>query len=310
MKLIVLLMLTALVPQIKTDESLVLDNNQFLIYNKVYHKARLAQFSTTSDREIGTFEHGLHPDQLWTLEPHPSKKGCYYMVNEKYTQHRITNYKHQLIIYDGPHYSDQLFKFVPSGKNDGFYYIYSCRYENDRLAKLGFGDKEVGFYSGAKSPEQLWRLVPRFKANFFTDQVFHFDNRQASNPITREVTVTTGMKRSTTTTIRNQSTFKYSIEASMSTAFNLFDFGVTATTEFSAELESTFADTNEQTWSKTEKITFIIPPGKNFKVMQHQLEFEGQFHYDSCTLLTDIKIFESDTNQFEDPDDFIISRVQ
>ena len=310
MKLIVLLMLTALVPQIKTDDSLVLDNNQFLIYNKVYHKARLAQFSTKSDREIGTFEHGLHPDQLWTLEPHPSKKGCYYMVNEKYTQHRITNYKHQLIIYDGPHYSDQLFKFVPSEKNDGFYYIYSCRYENDRLAKLGFGDKEVGFYGGAKSPDQLWRLVPRFKASFFTDQVFHFDNRQGSNPITRVVSVTTGIKRSSTSTIRNKTSFKLSIEASMSGVFKMLDLGVKTTSEFSTELETSFSETTEQSWSKTEKITFIVPPGKNYKVMQHGMDFDGKFSTDSCTLLTSLKIFESTTDHFDDPDDFIISYVQ
>ena len=310
MKLLLLLTLTTLVVLIKTDDTLVLDNNQFLIYNKVYHKARLAQFSEKNDREIGTYEHGLNPDQLWTLEPHPSQKGCYYIVNEVHTRHRITNYKHQLIIYDGPHFGDQLFKFVPSGKNDGFWYIYSCRYENDRLTKFGVGDKEVGMYSGAKSPDQLWRLVPRFKANLFTDQVFHFDNRQGSNPITREVSVTTGIKRSTTSTIRNKSTFKYSIEASMGTAFKLFDFGVTATTEFSMELESTFAETSEASWSKTEKIQFIVPPGKNFKVMQHALEFDGHFSSDHCTLMTDIKIFESDTAQFDDPDDFIVSRVQ
>ena len=165
-------------------------------------------------------------------------------------------------------------------------------------------------YGGPKYPDQLWRLVPRFKANFFTDQVFHFDNRQGSNPITREVSVTTGMKRSTTSTIRNKTTFKQTIEASMSGAFKIFDFGVKTTTEFSTELETSFSDSNEQSWSKTEKITFVIPPGKNFKVMQHQVEFEGKFSADSCTLLTAIKIFESTTAEFDDPDDFIISRVQ
>ena len=44
--------------------------------------------------------------------------------------------------------------------------------------------------------------------------------------------------------------------------------------------------------------------------MQHQVEFEGQYSMESCSLLTD-KVFESDIgHQFEDPDDFIISRVQ
>ena len=79
-------------------------------------------------------------------------------------------------------------------------------------------------------------------------------------------------------------------------------------TEFSSELETTFAQTNEKKWAKTEKITWVTPP---FKVMQHQVEFEGQFSMEFCSLLTDIKVFESDIgHQFEDPEDFIISRVQ
>merc|ERR1711971_718591 len=159
MKVLLLLMLTTLVLQIKADDSLVLDNNQFLIYNKVYHKARLAQWGL-EESNAGTYEHALYPDQLWTLEPHPSKKGCYYIVNEEYPQHRIANYKHSFIIYNGKHYDDQLFKFVPSGKKDGFYYIYSCYYTNDRIAKYGVDDGAVTMYGGAKYADQLWRLVP------------------------------------------------------------------------------------------------------------------------------------------------------
>jgi len=304
---LLLVLLTTLVLQTGAEEEL--DNNQFLIYNKVYHKARLAQWGTGGD-DAGTYEHALYPDQLWTLEPHPSRKGCYYMVNEVYSQHRIANWKHNFKVYDGPHYNDQLFRFVPSGKNDGFFYIYSCHYTNDRIAKYGVEDDKMLMYSGPKYPDQLWKLVPRFKANFFTDEVFHFDNRQGSNPITREVSVTTGIKRSTTSTIRSKTTFKQSIEASLSGAIKMFDVGVTTTTEFSAELETSFSETNEQSWSKTEKITFIIPPGKNFKVMQHKVDFEGKFSSDSCSLLTAIKIFESTEASFDDPDDFIISYSQ
>jgi len=300
-------MLTTLVLQIKTDDSLVLDNNQFLIYNKVYHKARLAQWGTGGN-DAGTYEHALYPDQLWTLEPHPSKKGCYYIVNEVHSQHRIANWQHNFIVYSGPHYNDQLFRFVSNG--DGFYYIYSCHYTNDRIAKYGVGNGKMAMYGGPKYPDQLWRLVPRFKANFFTDQVFHFDNRQGSNPITREVSVTTGIKRSTTNTIRSKTTFKQSVEASLSGAIKLIDVGVKTTTEFTTELEASFSETNEQSWSKTEKITFVIPPGKNFKVMQHVVDFEGKFGSESCSLLTAIKVFESTEDSFDDPDDFIISHVQ
>ena len=47
-------------------------------------------------------------------------------------------------------------------------------------------------------------------------------------------------------------------------------------------------------------------PGKNFKVMQHVVRFDGKFSAESCKLHSAIKIFESETSQFEDPDNFTI----
>ena len=51
-----------------TEQSLVLDNIQFLIYNIVFHKAKLTQFGTGYN-VVGASEHALHPHQLgpWTL---------------------------------------------------------------------------------------------------------------------------------------------------------------------------------------------------------------------------------------------------
>jgi len=304
---LILLMLTTLVLQIKTDDSLVLDNNQFLIYNKVYHKARLAQWGTDRSN-AGTYEHGLYPDQLWTLDPHPTMKDCYYIVNERYSQHRIADSNHKFVVTDGTYYNDQLFKFVPNG--DGFYYIYSCHYINDRITKHGRGMNEVSMYSGPNYSDQLWKLVPRFKANLYTNEVFHQDNRQGSEPIAIERTVTTGLRRSTTDTIQRKETFKQSIEASFSGAVKALDIGVTTTTEFSNELETSFSQTDEQNWSRTEKITFTIPAYKNYKVMQHVAAFEGEFSTESCRLLTAFKVFESDSETFDELDDFIISSVQ
>jgi len=302
-----LLILTTLVLQTKTDDSLVLDNNQFLIYNKYYHMARLAQWGTDRSN-AGTYEHALHPDQLWTLDPHPTIKDCYYIVNEQYSQHRIADSDHDFVVTDGPYYNDQLFKFVPNG--DGFYYIFSCVYTNDRITKHGRGDGEVSMNPGPNYPDQLWRLVPRFGANLFTKEVFHFDNRQGTNSITREVSVTHGLRRSSTDTIRRKKTFKQSIEASFSGVVKALNIGVTTTTEFSNELETSFSETNEQNWSKTEKVTFTIPPGKNYKLMQHVAAFEGQFSAESCQLLTEIKVFESDGDTFDGMDDYIISSEQ
>lgn len=289
--------------------SLVLDNNQFLIYNKVYHKARLTQWSA-GFTNVGTFEHALYEDQLWTLEPHPYQKGCYYIVNEIHSQYRIADASHTFIVYNGAYYDDQLFRFVPSGYNDGFFYIYSCFHTNDRITKYGAGNHQVTMYSGPRYNDQLWKLVPRFEVNFYTDEVFHYDNRQSSNPITLEITVTTGIKRSSSRTITNKSTYKMSVEASMEAAYKMFSMSATTTAEYSSELETTFSESNELSWSKTKKITFTISPKKNFKVMQHKVNFDGQFSHDSCSLLTSIKIFESDTAHFEDRDNFLISYGQ
>ena len=132
---ILLLLLTALMLQIKAEKGLVLDKNQFLIYNHNYPSARLAQWGQKYS-DAGTYEHGLALNQLWTLEPHSYQKGCYYIVNEYWPNWRIADSKHNFYVFDGPHWDDQLFRFVPSG-SDGFFYIYNCLYTNDRIAKYG-----------------------------------------------------------------------------------------------------------------------------------------------------------------------------
>ena len=133
MKNTLTLSLTLLLVWIKVKNSLILDNNQFLIYNHNYPSARIAMWGTKYE-DVGTYEHGLATNQLWTLQPHPYQKGCYYIVNEMWPRWRIADSKHTFIVYDGPHYPDNLFEFVPSGS---FFYIYSCYYRKDRLAKYG-----------------------------------------------------------------------------------------------------------------------------------------------------------------------------
>ena len=302
------LILTILVLQIKT-ETVKLDHNQFILYNKFYHKAKLSQ-TGTGFKDIGTYEFELKPNQLWTFDPHPTKKGCYYIVNEYYPKLRLADNKQNFGAYSGPYYDDQLFKVVPSGKNDGFFYLYSCYYEKDRIAKYSSKDNDIGIYTGAQYPDQLWRLVPRFKANIYTDMVFHFDNRQGSTDITREVSVTTGIVRSSSSEVHSSTSFSASVEASMEVAVGIFNLGASVSTEFSTGLEKSFSESEETSWSKTETITFTIPAGKNYKVMQHSVDFDGVFKDDDCSLLTSIKIFESDSGAFDDPDDFIISHVQ
>lgn len=281
------------------DDELVLDQNEFFIYNRQYHKARLAMWGE-GDRDFGTNEHAIEDNQLWFLEAHPYEEGCYYIKNEVYSQNRLAAHSTKnLLSYNGPHYEDQLWKFVPSGKDDGFYYIYNCLHKEHRITKLGVEDYRVYVTKGARADNQLWKLIPRFEAQIYTDDVFHFDNRQGSQPIKRTISYTKGLKRTSTSSVRNKMTYKTSMTASYG--------GASASAEFSAELEMSLSQSSEQSWSKTETMTFTIPAHKNVKVMQHKVNFVGEIPTDSCTLMTDVKLFESDSATFSDNDGFIIS---
>jgi len=98
------------------------------------------------------------------------------------------------------------------------------------------------------------------------------------------------------------------MEVSLGVAIDIFNIGLKVSAEFTVELERSFSETSEKTWSKTENIQFIIPAGKNYKVLQHTSFFDGMFISDSGTLLADIKIFESDTDAFKGEKDFIINK--
>lgn len=305
MKILPFLILSALQFHVKAETEEVLDNNQFLIYNKKYPFARLTQYKA-KEKEVGTYEGGIYSDQLWTLTPHPYQEGCYYIENEFHPGWRIANYRHTFKVYEGPYFDDQLFKFVPF--DDEYYYIYNCHYTNDRITKYGHDDKEVTMYSGNLHPDQLWKLVPRFTAGFRTHQLFHIDNRQSSVPITRKVSVTTGLTRTSSTTIRSQRTFKRSMEKSLSVAIKELEVGATNGREFTRELEKSFSKSSEASWSATVELEFTIPARTNYKVLQRYSIFHGVIGADSSTLWTNMKIFESKTDQFEGEDEYIINK--
>merc|ERR1719447_1207907 len=142
-----MVMLTTLVILTKS-ESLIFNNSQFLIYNKKWHEARIAQWGTNSGN-VGSYEHELRHSQLWTLVPHPDHSGCYYMVNERWPRYRLADYKRTFVTYAGYRFEDQLWKFIPDG--EGFYYIYNCYYTKDRIAKWGSKGHQVTVWSGEKN---------------------------------------------------------------------------------------------------------------------------------------------------------------
>lgn len=280
-----------------------LGHSQFLIYNKSYHRARLAQLNASSCALAGTYEHELSPDQLWTLEAHPQRPGFYYVVNERYPKHRLATVIDKgvtkIFVYDGAYFEDQLFKFVSN--DDGFYSITNAAYPEDWLTKHGGGeDSDVFLRKFGGGDDQLWRLVPRFQASKLNQVVFNYDNRQGSSPIGRELSVTTGVRRTHTSAISNTTTYKKSMSATLGLAIEGLGLDVSHAEECEKKLDSSLSQEVEQSWSETEKTSFIVPPGKNIKVVQKGVKFEGQIAADTCVLLTDIKVLESDSLQFDE----------
>jgi len=232
------------------------------------------------------------------LEADPQKPGFYYVVNERYPKYRLGVTNHTFVVWDGSHFTDQLFKFVSN--HDGYYSIQNALYPEEWITKHGREDSDVSVRSFTGGDDQLWRLVPRFQASKLNQVVFNYDNRQGSNPIGRELSVTTGVRRTHTSAISNTSTYKKSISASLGLAIEGLGLDASHATEFEEKLEISLSEEVEESWSKTEKTSFIVPPGKNFRVVQKGVKFEGPIAADTCVLLTDIKVLESDSLQFDE----------
>ena len=145
-----------------------------LIYKKKYEHAKIAQWGT-SGRSVGTYEPRINPDQLWILEESRNHPGYYYIRNAKYDTFRLAKWGKgdgQTGVYDKAHNDDQLWRF----KKEGDYYrIYNYVYPSAKIAKWGTGDG--GSYSGPDHDDQLWKLVPRYKARAQEKEVWSCDNR-------------------------------------------------------------------------------------------------------------------------------------
>ena len=100
---------------------MIFDGNSFIITNKKYHKANLAQWGKRG-RDMGTYERGLHPSQLWLLEAHPQHADYYYVKNCHFDGYRIGKWgsgDSKVGVYNGQFSEDQLWTFVHEG--NGFY---------------------------------------------------------------------------------------------------------------------------------------------------------------------------------------------
>ena len=153
-----------------------LDRNTFLIYNKVYEHAKLAQWGT-GGRDVGTYEQHINADQLWLLEQSSKYPGYYYINNVKHEGYRLAKWDNgdeDVGVYSGQYYEDQLWRFEREGD---YYRIYNKKYPSAKIAKWGKGDGDWGTYAGADCNDQLWKLVPRFKAKASEHEIWSCDNR-------------------------------------------------------------------------------------------------------------------------------------
>ena len=156
--------------------SVKLDRNTFFIFNKVYNRAKIAQWGTRG-RDVGTYEQGTYADQLWYLEQSSRYPGYYYIRNAYRQGYRLAKWGRgdsAMGVYNGQYYDDQLWRFQREG---AYYRIYNKVYSSAKIAKWGKSDGAFGTYAGRNYNDQLWKLVPRFEAKGREKQEYCFDNR-------------------------------------------------------------------------------------------------------------------------------------
>jgi len=294
MTFLVMMMLTILVFR---AESLDLDNQQFLIYNKKYHRARIAQWGRRH-RNVGTYQHGLRFGQLWTMKSDPNKKGCYYIHNYKYSRYRLADYRGKLLTYPKSYFDDQLFKFVPNGK--GYYRIFSCYYPTHRLRKWGAQDYKTSFSRRAGGSEQLWKLVPRYTATLYSKVVFKLDNRQNTKDVHKVITTTVGLTRTSKRRISHKTNFKLGLSTIIKK--------LTVSPEITHTMDIVKENIRVKKWQKVVKETYTISAGTNFMLVQQVAELKSVMNKDDVKLFSYAKVFQSKAAYFRDPDNFIIPK--
>ena len=101
-----------------------LDLNTFVIANKKYPRANLAQWAANGYAR-GTYDVRIHPDQLWLLVENPNHRGFYTINNAKWEGYRLAVWgggNEDVIVYNGVYYTDQWWGFEHVG-GDYIYFI-------------------------------------------------------------------------------------------------------------------------------------------------------------------------------------------
>ena len=125
--------------------------------------------------------------------------------------------------------------------------------------------------------------------------IWSCDNREGSEPFSEEITVTTGIKLRSSESISTTVGLETSLKASVSDA----GVSVDMETKLSTQIQTCLSHSEEKNWSRTSKITFTAPKGKNYRVKQLTCDFASPLGSDDCALTCHYTIEERD-DEFND----------
>jgi len=263
-----------------------LEGNTFIISNKVYPYANLAQWGSDG-RDMGTIDGQSTYDQLWILREDLKIKGFYTINNFTYVGSRVAKWgagDRDTGNFEGIHLNDQLWKFEPHGSEENHYTITNYTYPKARMAKWGAGNGDWGSYAGGFSDDQVWRLVERFDAKLRTKVILSYSN-DSPTLINQTITYKTGM----TVTNTSSATQSETLEVSLTTSAEASGGGMSASVE--AGLKSTISQSLSQsssettTWSEEKETEYVIPEYMKYVVTQNIMDYNGRVPGDNVQVM-------------------------
>ena len=158
------------------DKEYILDKNTFVLYNKQYPHAKLAQWGT-GRRDFGTKETKTDPKQLWYFEESPTDRRYHYLTNVHYDEYRLSKWgsgQWDVGVESGHYHEYQLWIVAYSTTH---HVLFNKEDTRAKLTKFEKADDKVGTYTGGQWPDQYWILVSRYDANAKEVELWNIDNR-------------------------------------------------------------------------------------------------------------------------------------
>jgi hypothetical protein len=268
----------------------------FFIRNQDVWPANIAQWGTDNGNDCGTYEEAIYPDQLWMFLEDEFNPGYYNIMNVYHSSPpwRLAKWGEgntDTGVYAGDYYEDQLWSFVnvsESATGEGMMYnIYNKAYPQCKLTQWGQADSDWGTETGNVTG-QTWTLLSRFTGTIQIKTLWSADNRQGTQDFSETVTVTEGLKLTSSSSVSVKLGLDESLKASIP------DIGMSVKTQLQASVTDSLDRGEEESWTQTTSIKFTAPAGKNYRVSQYTVPFKSLYDADDMTLSSFFSIQESD----------------